>query len=301
MPLITYDQIKQSLSSGGGLNINPTGTGSDISVEGQFTGVTGIDVPQLPKIDFPMEDLSYSNTLQGTKQDLNKLLSLKSGKGGKQNNFAGSQIIINSDRLIFNSRVDYLMLFGQSGVAIASPGNVNIDSEDGITLFGEDGVYIGIPGKGVAKGNKVEPQTKAQPTIDSDYEPLLLGAKVANLIEDLLITLKNATILTPVGKAYFREDTLHDLASLQSRLPEILSTYAYIDGISHEGVDPAPAPLQVTTPAPTTITGTISSTGTFTAVTEAINPDAATQAITNPLSTQTDFFDPKNLYNEPNQ
>jgi len=285
MPLITYDQIKQSLESGGGLNVNPTGQGF---VDGQLTGAVDVQIPQLPKINFPMEDLSYGNSLQGTKQDLNKLLSLKNGKGGKINNFGGSQIIINSDRIIVNSRVDYLMLFGQSGVAIASPGNVNIDADESVTLYGEDGVFLGVPGRGNAKGNLIEPITKAQPTVDSNYEPLVLGAKLANLIEDLLVTLKNATILTPVGKGYFREDVMHDLASLQSRLPEILSTYAYVDGISHESVDPAPAPLKQITVPPTSITGNVA--GNLSGVVQTVNLDAPTVPVAGAVSSQPDFF-----------
>jgi hypothetical protein len=83
--------------------------------------------------------------LPGAKQDLNVLLSLKDGKGGKQNNFGGSQILLNSDRIVVNSRVDYLMLCGESGIAISSPGSVNIDADDAVTIYGDDGFFLGVP------------------------------------------------------------------------------------------------------------------------------------------------------------
>lgn len=292
---ITYDQIKQAVESKGGLGSATAGVGGvPNQVEGVLTGQVTIDVPQLPKVEFPLEDLTYSSTIQGSKQDVNTLLALKDGGGGKINNYGGSQVIINSDRLIFNARVDYAMILGQSGVAIASPGPVNIDSEDAVTIYGEDGLFLGVPGKGEQKPNQTPPKTKAEPTIDNEYEPLVLGTKIANLIEDLLVVIKNATILTPVGKAYFREDTMYELACLQARLPEILSSYGYIDGISHEPVDPAPEPPTTVTEAPTTITGNI--VGAATIQTGGGN---ATNTITNNLANQQDFFETVTLYQDP--
>lgn len=301
MPIITYDSLKQQLEQGGGLKTPPNAGGAapNTPVQGTFTGAVSIDVPQLPKISFPMDDLTFGSNLVGEKKDLDELLSLKPGNGGKINNYGGvgSQILINSDRIILNSRTNYLMLFGQEGVAISSQGNVNIDADDAVTIYGDDGLFLGVPGKGVATGNTSKPPTnKAEPTIDNDYEPLALGLKVVNLLEDLLVVLKNATILTPVGKGYFREDVMYELRCLQARLPEILSTYAYVDGISHEPPDPAPDPPKTVTEPPTTLTGTI--TGTFTGTTGQIDPNAPSPEITNPLSDQPDFYETEVLYND---
>lgn len=296
---LTYDQLKQTLESNGGLGLNsqggvPPGT----PIQGTFTGTVTIDVPQLPKIEFPMEDFSYKSTIAGTGVNLNKVLSLKGSDGGvKTNDYAGSQLLINSDRIIVNSRTNYLMLFGQQGVALSSQGSVNIDADDSVTIFGGDGLFLGVPAQGTGdKGNQKAPKTKADPTLDFEYEPVVLGTKLANLIEDLLVILKNATLLTPVGKGYFREDVMYELASLQARIPEILSTYAYVDGISHEGVDPAPEPPKTVTEPPTTLVGTV--TGTFTGTTGAIDPNAPSNVITNPLADQPDFFDTETLYGD---
>jgi hypothetical protein len=301
MPIINYDNLKQQLIQSGELPTaaNSVGAPPNTPVQGTFTGQVAIKVPQLPKIDFPMDDLTFGSKLTGEKKDLDQLLSLKPGNGGKINNFGGvgSQIVINSDRIILNSRTNYLMLFGQEGVAISSQGNVNIDADDAITLYGDDGVFIGVPGKGVETGNKTKtPKNKAEPTIDNDYEPFVLGLKVANLLEDLLIVLKNATILTPVGKGYFREDVMYELRCLQARIPEMLSTYAYVDGISHEAPDPAPDPPLTVTEPPTTLVGTVA--GTFTGTTSQIDPNAPSSVISNPLAEQPDFFETENLYND---
>jgi hypothetical protein len=302
MPIITYDSLKQQLEQGGGLKLLPNAGGAapNTPVQGTFTGAATLNIPQLPKITFPMEDLTFGSSLVGEKKDLDQLLSLKPGSGGKVNNYggAGSQIIINSDRIILNSRIDYLMLFGQEGVAISSQGNVNIDADDAVTIYGDDGVFIGVPGKGASTGNTSRaPKNKAEPTIDSDYEPLALGLKVANILEDLLIVLKNATILTPVGKGYFREDVMYELRCIQARLPEILSTYAYVDGISHEAPDPAPDAPKIVSEPPTTLTGTV--TGNFTGTTSRIDPSAPSLEIKNPMADQPEFYETETLYNDP--
>jgi hypothetical protein len=299
MPILDYNAIKAGAAKD--LPASDAGTGAAGSggegVSGTFTGQVTIEVPQLPAIQFPMEDYTFQSTITGKVQTIDKLLSIKAGSGGKQNDYAGSQVLINSDRIILNSRTNYLMLFGKEGIAISSQGNVNIDAEDAVTIYGEDGLFLGVPGKGEAKGNKDDqPKTKADLTLDNDYEPLVLGTKLANLLEDLLIILKNATLLTPVGKGYFREDVMYEFACLQARIPEMLSTFGYIDGISHEPVDPAPEPPKTVTEPPTTLTGTV--TGTFTGTTTGVDPNAATTQITNPLADQPDFFEPVSLYGD---
>jgi hypothetical protein len=189
--------------------------------------------------------------------------------------------LINSSRVIINSKEDYTMLFGQKGVAISSPKKVNIDANGSITLFGAANMFLGVPNKGDIKpaDNPRKPQKKdskgnilkASPTKDYDYEPLVLGLKLANWLDDLLNIMKNAVLLTPVGRGYFREDTQFDLICMQARIKEMLSTYAFIDGYSHElcDTDTVPEPPTSITEPPTSITGTV--TGTVTGVGDANN------------------------------
>lgn len=306
MAILTYADLKTKLESGGGMDISPTDTGFGGEVAGgqtgTFTGTFTIEVPQLPKIEFPMDDLTFDSDIRGQSQDLWALLNINKwgGSSGHANGYAGSQILINSDRIILNSRTDYLMLFAQQGVAISSRGDVNIDADDAVTIYGEDGLFLGVPGKGKGidqgGGNQKEPKTKADATKDNDYEPLVLGTKLANLMEDLLVILKNATLLTPVGKGYFREDVMYEFACLQARIPEMLSNWGYVDGISHEPVDKAPEPPKTVTEPPTTLTGTV--TGAF--VTDPANttmdPNAPSDVITNPLADQPGFYESAEIY-----
>ena len=116
MPTINYDSLKQQLMQSGELSTsaNAGGASPNTPVQGAFVGQVALQVPQLPKISFPMDDLTFGSKLTGEKKDLDQLLSLKPGNGGKVNNFGGvgSQIVINSDRVLLNARTNYLMLFG---------------------------------------------------------------------------------------------------------------------------------------------------------------------------------------------
>ena len=92
------------------------------------------------------------------------------------------------------------MVFGKKGVAIASPTRVNIDAGESITLgaYGNSGgLFIGLPNTGLAYEKTNQKQlntigtTKGHPTLDQEYEPLVLGIKLANILEDLLFILKS--------------------------------------------------------------------------------------------------------------
>lgn len=231
----------------------------------QVAGVTVINVPQLDSPTYKIPDNSYKlGTKAPKKLDPNPIL-IKDGKNNYQN---GSQILLHSDRVILNSKTSHLLLFGNEGVAIASPGKVNIDALDDITLYSNESLFLGVPGRladvdeeGIfIGGNKKVPTNKAQATLDEDYEPLVLGLKLANLIEDLIITISNAALLTPVGVGYFREDVKDELTRIKARIPEMLSTYGFIDGVSHEAVDPAPIVEHPVTQPPTTLVGVTIST-----------------------------------------
>lgn len=174
-------------------------------------------------------------------------------------------ILLNSSRVIINSREDYTIIAGEKGVSISSKSKVNLDADDTICLYGDQGLFFGVPNKGDV--NKVQPskeisQTdskyykngkplKSIPTDNLDYEPIVLGLKLANWLDDLLQTLKTSVILTSLAEGSFREDVQWEFTALQSRIKEMLSTYAYVDGWSHGAPDPVTEPpKEVSKPTP---------------------------------------------------
>ena len=287
---LTYQDIQKNANT----NVPVTGNGEGGVFGGQlsgtFSGTVTIDIPQVPPIDFPLTNLEYDQNISVTTQNVDEILNLKSGFiGGKKNDYAGSQVLINSDRVILNSRTDYLMLFGKEGVAISSPGNVNIDADEAVTIYGEDGVFIGVPGKGTTPPKKEKPKELYEARPDNEYEPIVLGLRLANWLEDLIISLKNAKIVA-LGGAAFREDTCHDFASLHSRIRDMLSTYAFVDGVSHEPVDEPPAKVTQITEMPKQLTGTV--TGTMSGFVDGtIGNTAPSTEVTDPLKDVPDFFE----------
>ena len=174
-------------------------------------------------------------------------------------------ILLNSSRVIINSREDYTIIAGEKGVSISSKAKVNLDADDTICLYGDQGLFFGVPNKGDV--NKIQPSKiisetdskyykdgkplKSIPTDNLDYEPIVLGLKLANWLDDLLQTLKTSVILTSLAEGSFREDVQWEFTALQSRIKEMLSTYAYVDGWSHGAPDSvAEPPAKVSRPTP---------------------------------------------------
>lgn len=275
----TYSDILKKVQSNKSLDY--TGTPTEIS------GEATLQIQQLEPIDFPMDDVNYESTFTSTKQDITKVLSITQDSVGFTNTYANApQILLNSDRIIINSKRDYLMLFGAAGIAMSSQNPVNIDSDASITVNATEGIYLGVPnaGKDYDFNNQKKPKTKGDPTENQAYEPVTLGIKLANLLEDLLVVIKNARIVTPVGLAYFREDAQYDIANIQARLPEMLSSVVFVDGVSHETTDPAPKPPASITQSDTTITAQVN--GTVTSTQEPVTDAPNTNTTVAPTTTQ---------------
>ena len=81
-------------------------------------------------------------------------------------------------------------------------------------------------------------------TADRDYDPLILGNKLADWLSDLVLTIQTLQINTPAGPGYISAgDSQYNLKKLNARIPEMISTFAFVDGRSHLKVDdPGPPP-----------------------------------------------------------
>jgi hypothetical protein len=212
-----------------------------------FGGTFSIDLTAYQnavlKLDFKdFTDEQFANPITATAAapSLEQLIGVNAnGENAHIPNTSDANIIANADRVIINAKKDFGLLFGQKGVALASPSRVNLDAGQSITLFGHDNVFLGIPNK----GNKIPDKqpdlgpTKGHPTPDQEYDPLVLGLKLANLLEDILFVLKSAELVSGVSPVKFQPSTQAEFGLLANRIPEILSNYAYIDGLSHEQID----------------------------------------------------------------
>ena len=215
-----------------------------------------------------LEDKVFTLDLKGSTNEAGKgFKDLQIDQTTRRNNVKDGMpsILLNSSRVIINSREDYTIIAGEKGVSISSKAKVNLDADDTICLYGDQGLFFGVPNKGDT--NKVQPSKaisetdskyykdkkplKSLPTDNLDYEPIVLGLKLANWLDDLLQTLKTSVILTSLAEGSFREDVQWEFTALQSRIKEMLSTYAYVDGWTHGAPDPVTEPPKdVSKPTP---------------------------------------------------
>jgi len=219
-----------------------------------FTGNISIDLKPyqdaLAGIKFDAyKDSSITSELKSTKLVPTTEQRLGITNAGDNIGMRGAlgSIAINSNRVTINAGQHMSMMFGQEGVAIASPNKVNIDAGETITLAAQESLFIGLPSRGQQYTTKKQSQIsttpatqgsqKGDPTADKPYEPLVLGVKLANLLEDILIVLKNAQGVDAWSPVKFNATSQAELALLANRIPEILSNYAYVDGVSHGTVD----------------------------------------------------------------
>lgn len=85
-----------------------------------------------------------------------------------------SQIILSSDRLIFNAKEDVIFLFAKKAVGISSAGTFNVDSDD-YTIINSPKIYLGLEAK-------------------KEKEPLLLGNTTHKLLKDLMEAMKDFSL-----------------------------------------------------------------------------------------------------------
>ena len=88
------------------------------------------------------------------------------------NNYIGKQVIINSDRLVFNAKDDSILLFSDKGIGFSTNGNFHFDTLNNGTnkfIINSPKIYLGLK-------------------YDNTYanEPILLGNKTEAWLNDLI-------------------------------------------------------------------------------------------------------------------
>ncbi len=86
--------------------------------------------------------------------------------------YQGKQIVLNSDRILFNAKNDSVLVYADKSINLNSQGSINFDSEGLFVLNSNDEIYLGLKGR---KGKKTAPT-----------EPALLGDKTGIYLQDML-------------------------------------------------------------------------------------------------------------------
>jgi|TARA_B100000073_G_C23370824_1_gene426877 hypothetical protein len=117
--------------------------------------------------------------------------------------YSGKQVIINSDRLLFNARNDSILIIGDQSVGISTNGTFNVDS-GAETIINSPEIYLGLDA----------------------VEPVVLGDTLLGLLEELCDALIAETHPTPVGPSGPPINSA-DYSSIKSRLKTFLSPQNY--------------------------------------------------------------------------
>ena len=92
--------------------------------------------------------------------------------------YQGKQVIINSDRLLFNAKTDSILLFSDKIIGFSTNGSFHFDTSDldgNKFVVNAPNIYLGL------LQDKDDPQKKVYPT-----EPALLGDKTDEYLNNLL-------------------------------------------------------------------------------------------------------------------
>ena len=90
------------------------------------------------------------------------------------NTYQGNQVIINSDRLVFNAKKDAILLYSDKAIGFSTRGNFHFDTdnnEDNKFIINSPNIYLGIENT----------NTGELPT-----EPAVLGHELEDLLVELL-------------------------------------------------------------------------------------------------------------------
>jgi hypothetical protein len=124
-----------------------------------------------------MADISFNLDVGlSDKKSVDDILRIKSSTNGTVNNYNdGSTIILNSDRVILNSKKDEVMIFAKT--------NIEINTKNVINLNADERVHLNSPAifLGPYDANNIP-------------QPLLLGNNTYELLESLLDSLYNFSI-----------------------------------------------------------------------------------------------------------
>ncbi len=98
-------------------------------------------IPVIEDINKDISSIWMTSTQQIPLEAASSLYNSYSSPPTKPSEYAGSQIIINSDRVIINSKTDHIMLSSAKSISLSSVDSVNIDTKEHIV--GADSIKLG--------------------------------------------------------------------------------------------------------------------------------------------------------------
>ena len=205
----------------------PDGDPITILVNGYVTTDTGSLSPNIEEVNKELSSVYLTST---------QLIPLKPGSSIKNpiftsiepKNYINPQVILNSDRIIINSKKDEILLFSKTNIELTSDNITNINS----------GNYIHLNIEPKNKNSKILLGTKSDGTVPT--EPVLLGNQTHDLLLEMCKTLSRLAGYLSIATATTSDGSIPivscndagtqlftDIDSLISKLENITSNKVY--------------------------------------------------------------------------
>ena len=145
-------------------------------------------------------------------------------KPEEPNAYQGRQIILNSDRLLFNAKEDSILMFADKAIGFQSQGSINLTTGNGegknYFIVRSPGIYLGMQGI----NNNERP---TEPAVLGDELDIYLN-DICDLFENILIFLiAEYTVTTPAGPSFPGANDinflLEEIKSLRDNIENIKS------------------------------------------------------------------------------
>ena len=135
------------------------------------------------------------------------------------NTYQGNQVIINSDRLIFNAKEDAILAYSDKAIGFTTRGNFHFDTDnsgDAKFIVNSPNIYLGM-------GNL---RTGELPT-----EPAVLGHELKGLLEQILDLLEMMALDMCYNVAPLTTQPGTPTGMNQANISIVEALYSEIDGI----------------------------------------------------------------------
>ena len=140
--------------------------------------------------------------------------------------FDGKQIILNSDRLIFNTREKEFMCFSKLSQYFCTTDRFIVDSSAGIVLNTSAQTILSNEDKTIINSPEIYLGVTDEENPDQD-EPIVKGETLKVLLEELIGILTKCQYINGAGPASMNPANIVELESFKMKLSNFLSTQNY--------------------------------------------------------------------------
>lgn len=136
--------------------------------------------------------------------------------------FDGKQIILNSDRLIFNTKKNQFMCFSKLSQYFCTDEKFIVDSLLGINLNSPAPIIVSTEDKTIINSPEIYLGVTDEENPGQD-EPIVLGETLKGIIEELIDAVMKAQYVNGAGPASLNPANISSFVSIKSKLSTILS------------------------------------------------------------------------------